>query len=210
MADIIRLLFWILVILAAVRALDFVSKRLFMLRRLFSLRKECDAKISLHTFPLLPTLRPKEKPDITVEIFDTVYYIRLYSGISGARFVHFVDEEYSVVYSRVRAHIRPASRVAKAYISAASSAGGRVRILKEMKTQPSSKREVKILLFSPAPSEVSYVTEEKTSIKLAFTGDTLYSYKIFTPSTFATYAEREYRHRLDAAEKRRENPFDFD
>ena len=85
-----------------------------------------------------------------------------------------------------------------------------MRILKKMKTEPSSKREMKILLFSPAPCEVSYVTEEKTSIKLAFTGDTLYSFKIFTPSTFATYAEREYRNRLDREKARRLNPFDFE
>ena len=51
----------------------------------------------------------------------------------------------------------------------------------------------KILLFTPAPNEVSYVTEEKTTIKLAFTGDEFYGMKIFTTSSFIAYADRETR-----------------
>ena len=40
---------------------------------------------------------------------------------------------------------------------------------------------------------VTYVTEEKTSISGAFTGDKVLGTVIFTSSTFPKYAEREYR-----------------
>ena len=40
---------------------------------------------------------------------------------------------------------------------------------------------------------MSYVTEGKTSIKVAFTGDEVYGRKIFTASTFEIFVDREAR-----------------
>lgn len=57
-----------------------------------------------------------------------------------------------------------------------------------------------VLIFNPAPGEVSYVTEEKTSIKGAFTGDSVLGTLIFTSSTFPAFAERELRREKYEAE----------
>jgi len=44
-----------------------------------------------------------------------------------------------------------------------------------------------------APGELSYVSKEKTSVKIAFTDDEVYGMKVFTSSTFASYADRMSR-----------------
>ena len=49
------------------------------------------------------------------------------------------------------------------------------------------------LILNPAPCEVSYVTEKKTSIRVAFTGDKVYGTEIFTATTFVNHIERESR-----------------
>ena len=198
MTDIIRYILIALCIYLCIRLLYFLYKRARMLIKIYSLRKECNAKISLHRIPFLPMWIRSEKPDITVEILDTVYCIRLYSGISGNRYVHFCDKEYSVAYKSVRTMVTPAraavAKVAPSAVKISYSAGGRVRIIKQMCCpEANKKRVVRVLLFSPAPHEVSYVTEEKSTIKLAFTGDELYGYRIFTPSTFVIFADRERR-----------------
>lgn len=186
-----------------------------MLLRIYSLKKDCNAKITLHTFPFLPRLISRDTADITVEILDTLYHIRLYSGIGQSRTVHFASERFSVIFSRLRmvmrASGRAAARRAQPTVTASFNTGGRVRVLKPMRiTDTPSKRSVKVMLFSPAPCEVSYVTEEKTSIKLAFTGDEMYGYRIFTASTFAIYAEREARAERDRAMQKRLDPWGVD
>lgn len=195
MAEIIRLSIIVILIVIAIRTFVFVFKRSVMLWKINSLKKECDAKIYLHTFPFSPFQTKSKKPDITIEIFDTVYAIRLYSGISSTRFVHFVDEKYSVVYKKVRAMVMPSRAATKSGrgVRLSYSTGGKVNVMTDICVNNKRKRMVKILLFSPAPYEVSYVTEERSTIHLAFTGDTLYGYRVFTPSTLSTFIDREYR-----------------
>jgi hypothetical protein len=201
MAEIIRLFIIVICVYLAFHAVMFIAKRAMMLIRIYSLKKECNAKISLHRCPFLPFLPKDGKADITVEILDTVYAIRLYSGISSTKFVHFVDDEYSVVYRRLRAVMpnRAAVKIANG-IALVHASGGHVNIMGRMSEEIDGKRCQRILLFSPAPHEVSYVTEEKTTIRLAFTGDTLYGYKVFTTSTLVTYLDREKR-RLEDEKK---------
>ena len=50
-----------------------------------------------------------------------------------------------------------------------------------------------MLIFTPAPNEVTYVTETKTRIKSAFDGDLMYGQMIFTSTTFVSYADRMER-----------------
>lgn len=150
-------------------------------------------------------------PDISVEILDTVYLIRLYSGGGDFSSVHFVNEKYSAVYIQVKG----ASRVHRARVNTPSLTGGinigtRVYILPEFKVpEDISKRRglrvVKVFLLNPAPSAMTYVTEEKTSIQIAFTGDEFYGMKVFTASTFVNHADRESRN-----PKKKEYPeFDY-
>lgn len=185
-----------------------IYKRIFLLYKLRSLKKSCNARITLQNCPFRPMWLKTRRPDIRVEILDTVYLISLYSGGGGSKLVHFANIEYSVVYSRLKSMIMlPTSSPARYYghsrlLGVNVSYGSRINVnptFLPTEPVPEGKTVVNVMLFNPAPYEVSYVTPEKTSIKLAFTGDDLYGFRIFTASTFAIYAERRARREADAA-----------
>lgn len=154
--------------------------------------------------------RMSEDPDAIVSFGDKVYLIRFYNGRGKKTQAHFANEEYSVIFSilkiksffsfsgkvfsprtshtqttsaiRIKVKILPKLRIPKEYESAAE---------KGIRLMP-------VFLFNPAPSNVSYVSDERTSIKLAFTGDEFRGIRVFTGSTFASYAEREARGYLES------------
>ncbi len=195
MTDLINLLIALFLLYLIFKACVFISKRILLLHRLYSLKRECGANIRLHTFLFKPAFIKSKKPDITVQILDTVYRIRLYSGGGITKFVHFANANYSVIHSRLKVGGTPVRGTRKGLPKYILPVGARVRVIPDIEPAPdgTDKKYVDVLLFNPAPAEVSYVTEVKTSIKLAFTGDALYGCRIFTASTFARYAEREYR-----------------
>ena len=201
MTDIINL---ILVVIAASLIYRFVSwawRRAALCIKLAELKKMCGAKISYQRFPFLPTFIASKKADITVEILDTVYLIRLYSGGGATKFVHFASQNYSVRYSRVKTgRFVINGRIRSRFITFADSAfnvGTKVIILPDFPIPTDDrfygKKLVRVLLFNPAPNEVSFVTEQKTSIRTAFLGDEMYGIKVFTGSGFIAYADRETR-----------------
>ncbi len=203
MEDIISFVILLVTTILAIKLIGFVIKRIAMLRSIYSLKKLCDANITLHTFFLRPMWWKCKSPDITVKIRDTVYRIHLYSGGGGTKFVHFANDRFSVVYSKWKTVMRSSRGMhgLPRELGLTLSVKGRVNVIPPLSEHTGKERVVNVLLFSPAPAEVSYVTEEKTSIRLAFTGDTLYGYKIFTPSTFAIFAERQWRAEVDSYAK---------
>ena len=197
MRGIIQLLLFLILLFFLLKLLFFVIKRCLLLFNLYSLVGMCNAKITLHSFPFRPMWMMPKGPDVSVEILDTVYLLRLYSGRDGFSSVHFVNERYSAVYMQVRG----ATRVARARINTPTLTGGinigtKVNILPDFevpKEYLDGREIVKVLLLNPSPSALTYVTEEKTSIRIAFTGDELYGMKVFTASTFVNHADRESR-----------------
>lgn len=193
---------FILILIAAVilwRGTRYISKRIGLLRCISRLKKECNAKITLHKSPFRPMWRASKDPDITVEILDTVYLIRLYSGISSSRSVHFANEEYSCIYLRLRVSARaPHGTGANSLaMTPGVNFAAKVRRLAPLEVpheyDNTDKMIVKVMLMNPAPNVLSYVTPEKTSIKIAFTGDELHGQKVFTAETFMRYADRMKR-----------------
>lgn len=199
MREIIQFIVFALLLFLATKLFIFIFKRTLLLCQIYSLKKMCGAKITLHSFPFRPMWMMPKGPDISVEILDTVYLLRLYSGGGDFSSVHFVNEKYSAVYIQVKG----ASRSHRAKINTPSLTGGinigtKVYILPEfdVPTELRSRRGidiVKVMLLNPAPSAMTYVTEEKTSIRVAFTGDEFYGMKVFTGSTFINHADRESR-----------------
>lgn len=201
MVDIINLILFIVLLTLVCRLSIWISKRISMIIKINSLKEDCNANIKFARFPFLPTSLMSKKPDIIVEIGDTVYLIKLYSG-GTMKFVHFASPEYSVRFSKMRAgrfviNTRWRSGAFSA-VNSSFNVGARVFIMPEFPIPDEldgvyGKKIERVLLFNPAPFEVSYVTEEKTTIKLAFTGDEFYGTKIFTASSFVAYADRETR-----------------
>lgn len=199
MEQILTFIILLLLLILVGKLLIFIIKRASMLSKIYALKKQCGAKITLHSFIFRPMWWKCKTPDITVQIRDTVYRLHLYNGGGGARYVHFASDRFSVVYSKWKTIMRSSGGVQglPRNLGLTLSVKGEVNVIEPLSSYEGRGKVENILLFSPAPAEVSYVTEEKTSIKLAFTGDTLYGYKIFTPSTFATYAERKWREEAD-------------
>ena len=202
MIDIINLILFVMLAIFLTRLGLWLFKRARLIARIYSLKKECGASVKFLRFPLLPTSLISENPDVAVEIGNTVYLIRLYSG-GKFKYVHFASPRYSVRFVRMKAGLFAVNRRGKATVATSGSdtynTQMRVFIIPELKipkwvtdAYPEGRVE-NIMIFNPAPNEVSYVTEEKTTIKVAFTGDEFYGMKIFSASSFVAYADRETR-----------------
>ena len=202
MIDIINLILFIVLVIAALRITYWLSKRLKLITRLYSLKRVCGASVKFTRFPLLPTICISSQPDAIVEIGNTVYLIRLYSG-GKFKFVHFASPRYSVRFARMKAGIFAVNRRGRASIAipTASTYNTQMKVFiipelvvpEQIKNAYPQKDVENVMIFNPAPTEVSYVTEEKTTIKVAFTGDEFYGMKIFTSSSFVAYADRKTR-----------------
>lgn len=201
MTDIINFVLIIIGLCICYRFAYWLCKRVSLFVKLESLKNTCNAKITYKRFPFLPTRRSGENADIIIEILDTVYLIRLYSGGGITKLVHFASPNFSVVYSRIKTgKFTVSGRIRSRFITFADSAfnvGTKVIILPDFPIQDDDsfygKRIERVILFNPAPCEVSFVSEKKSSIRTAFNGDEMYGIKIFTASGFVRHADRETR-----------------
>lgn len=201
MVDIINILLLIIVSVALIRICVWICKRCAMISKLKRVVKQHSGELKFLRFPFLPNAFTCEKPDISVKILDTVYLIRLYSGGSKYSLIHFASDKYSVRYVKMASKWATlgGARGRYAIVDAAHAftVGAKVFVIPPMiipdHINADEECVEKIILFSPAPNTVSYVTPDKTRITLAFTGDTLFGMKVFTGSSFAAYADRQTR-----------------
>ena len=200
MVDIINLLLLVIGCVLVLKITKYLRKRIVLICRLTKLAKEYDGKLKFTRFPLLPTRTNTTKPDAYIKILDTVYLIRLYSGGGKHYMIHFASEKFSVRYMKMALRMLASTRargkgIAYADSRKAFTVRAKVLVSKPMETPENlvgdTKRVEKILLFNPAPHAVSYVSNERTGIKLALTGDELYGMKIFTGSSFVAYASKQ-------------------
>ena len=204
-----KILFWAIVFIVAYKIIFAVSKRCFLILKLNSLAKNEIAAVKYKRFPFLSCLCFSKKPDAVIEAGSTIYLVRFISGIGKRYNLHFASKDFFVTYKKLSLY--PAGRFVKGLRAkkkavapaGASTSSRRVKIMPELilpeeyASFPSSgKYKIeKVILLNPAPGEVSYVSEERTSIKAAFTGDEVNEYKIFTPSTLVTHIDREVRNK---------------
>ncbi len=182
-------------------------KRAIAYMRISSLKKLCGAEVRHLRAPILSFLPPRATPDTAVTVGDTVYLIRFINGVGQRTCVHFASKNYFVsfvsraIFAGGFGGLRIILRFGGKMTSTNATSSRHVGILPDLvipkeyisEAELYGKRLVPVLILSPAPSQLTYVTEERTSIKLAFTGDELYGQKIFTASTFITHADREAR-----------------
>ena len=181
----------------------YTLKRLRAVISIRSLKKECRATVKFLRMPYLSYFKLSASPDAVVEVGEKVYLIRFINGKGGLRSLHFASDEYFVTYSRLKISVAQLFSLARGrqYSEAASTARRSVKILprlripKKYTSSPEyyGKTVVPVLIFSPTPCEVTYVTKEKTSVKVAFSGDLVYGNRIFTPDSFVSYVGREMR-----------------
>lgn len=147
--------------------------------------------------PMLSLLSVSSEPEFIVSVFGECYLVRTYNGGGGTNVVHFASEKFTVKFPSIKSIVfMPRSpRARRAITVKGFSFGGSVKVIEPLiKPECLGERKyTEIIVFNPAPSDVSYVSPEKTKIKIAFTGDEVYGRKIFTISTFEIFVDREAR-----------------
>ena len=156
--------------------------------------------------PLRSYFKPSKSPDVIVEVGNTVYLARLISGGGSLHFIHFASSEYFVTYTKFKLTLGSLFNkgARRSYVKAHGSVNTsmqKVHIMPKLeipekykiKNEYDTRKIVPIIILSPEPAEVTFVTEKRNAIKAAFTGDEVYGQKVFTPSTFAIYADRQKR-----------------
>ncbi len=181
----------------------YIWKRAAAIRKIKKLTEISEAKVKIVRSPFASYFTLSDKADLIVEIGRRIYFVRFLNGKGAHRFMHFASPSFFVTYSKMRfsvgnlTHLRGRRAVTKSPGFLTTGAHS-VKILPTL-TIPDEyirQRDIyykslePVLILNPAPNEVSYVTDTKTSIKLAFTGDALYGQKVFTASSFVSYAER--------------------
>ncbi len=180
-----------------------VHKRQLLIRSMK--RLDMIEGISVHRLvnPFLSLVKHQRTPEYIVDIYGNIYLVRCYNGFGAGRSVHFASGRFTSRYSKLKGYYYRAGmgRVVK---TRGFAFGASVKIIEPI-TLPRSVTEkgyTEVLIFNPAPSEVSYVVKEKNSIRAAFTGDEVYGRRIFTAATFEIFADREARRiRLSAENK---------
>lgn len=179
----------ILTIIIIYRIIFFTVKRLKLLISVLRLKRLGGVELEdCNVFAFFSPFVSK-KPVVRVKVYSKYYAVRLFSGKSSLYAVHIANREYAAVFMKsggavkVRRFVRSMRAVQE---------GSRVYFPRTVIMKPIEKHpdDTEIMIFSPAPRELTYVTEKRTSIKVAFTGDDVYGMMIFTNSTFINFIDR--------------------
>ena len=196
MTKLLELFITVSLIVIAFNVLSIIWARLGLIGRINKLRAYAKAEITYLRSPLTSLIKLSHTPDITVRAGDTLYLVRLYNGGGIDKVIHFASPDFTVKFSRMKtASYTSRGKGAGVLSRLGFAVGSRVIPIPRLDTSDyeGELKAVPVLIFCHEPGEVSFVTEEKTSIMTAFTGDGIYGTRIFTVSTFVSYVERAYR-----------------
>ncbi len=203
MTSIFELIFIVLLIYLLIKLTLFLTERLSLIFKIRSLRKITGVRVEF-TAPassLLPFLTPRTSRAAVayIHVGGKIYDLYLFSGEGRLRHVHIANEKYVATFSKrggTGIHIKNTvvgGRVLNSvtrFLVPHRAERAKTRFLPDAKAEAG---HIPVLLFSPVPNELTYVTKERTSIKVAFTGDTVGKFMIFTKSTFYNRIDRASR-----------------
>ena len=195
MNDIFVVLFSLIIAVCLIRFLTLVSKRLSLHTSIMRLGKNEGVEVRVLRSPIASLFSVSEMPSYAVRVGSGIYYVRLYNGIGAGKVVHFASREFTVRFSRLVTATYSRSRGGKRLrgFSRGVSVGSKVIIMPPLRIpedHPEGCTPYPVMIFNPAPGEVSYVTEERTRIEVAFTGDEIYGARVFTKTTFLNFIDR--------------------
>ena len=196
------ILFILTVVLAVFlyKAVSLTIKRITVYIRLCRLKKSAKIKLKFTRNPVLTLLKISHAPDLIVKIGNKIYPVRFYNGIGKRHQVHFANRNYSAVFKTEGLTV--ISDVGKALMG--KGKGGQVSVgnngrviiipkltLPEVYSEHCKQEIIPIIIFNPAPSAITYVSEERSSIKTAFTGDKFYGTMVFSGASVCDFLEHE-------------------
>lgn len=172
---------------------DLIKRRKFM-KNLRELANEVGATLTVHQNPYKSIFKLSAKTELTFETREAAYHIRMMTSLGFyKRILHFASPEYIVSFRRFKfILIHASSNVAVSHSFVHQDGfnyGCKVRILPkhEHVMAVEGKKNIDVFLFNPTPHTVSYVTPEKTSIRMARIDAEIYGNRVFTGSTFAEH-----------------------
>ena len=172
---------------------DLIKRRKFV-KKIKLLADEVGAKITFHQSPYKSIFKLSAKTEITFETEKAAYHIRMMTSLGFyKRILHFASPEYIVSFRRFKFVLLHASSniaISHSFIHQDGfNYGCKVRILPkhERVAEVEGKQNIDVFLFNPTPHTVSYVTPEKTSIRMARVDAQIYGNRVFTGSTFAEH-----------------------
>ena len=182
----------ITVLIVIIKIFLFTKRRLSLLISVLKLNKINTVSVQITNFHALLSKRVTKKPFAKVTVGDKTYAVRLFNGKGHSYAAHIVNSSFASVFLKTggAVKVRTLARRAFAVNEASRVYFPRTIFLPDISPD---KKEIEILIFSPSPRELTYVTAERTSIKAAFTGDELFGFKVFTKTTFANFIDRDSR-----------------
>ena len=198
MANLFQTILWVLLAVILWKAIRFFALRLRLLLRLSGLRKVRGANVRIPRPLSVFSPRVPARAFATITVGGICFAVRPIHGGGGFRWLHFASEEYAVCFSRMRARGVSPNKATTPAGSRSIALGGHVQILPKFSADGiedlgRTEKTVPILLLSPCPATLTYVTEEKTSIRVAFNGDELYGQKVFSLPSFCKFIDRMSR-----------------
>ncbi len=177
---------------------DFLKRRKLM-RTLRKLEAEVGGKLTVHKNPYKSLFKLSASTEITFETEDSAYHIRLVPSFGFyKRIVHFASPEYIVSFRRFKFVLvfgHSSFAISHGYVHQDGfNYGCRVRIMPPHNhvMTVEGKKNIDVYLFNPTPHTVSYVTPEKTSIRMARVDAEIFGNRVFTGSTFYEYIYGKY------------------
>lgn len=182
----------VIAVVIAFKIFLFTKRRISLLVSVLKLRKIDTVSVQITNFWALLSKRVTKQPFARIKVRDKIYTVRLFNGKGHSHAAHMVNESFASVFLKTGGAVK--IRTLARHVIAAKEASRvyfpRTVFLPKTENETS---DATILLFSPAPRELTYVTEERTSIKAAFTGDEIFGFKVFTKTTFANFVDRDSR-----------------
>lgn len=182
----------ILIIIALcllIGAIGFIYKRLSLLFAIISLGKEEGVRIEKINYAAFLLPRMTRSPAVKLSASGEVFSVRLFSGKGQRYAAHLASERYAAVFMKSGGEEKvkrtPAGKVmvrdeARVYFP-------RTVILPAEEIE---RDENSVIIFSPSPRELTYVTKTRTAIRVAMTGDLVFGSRVFTKTTFINYIDR--------------------
>ena len=194
----------IIALIITVKIFLFIKRRMSLLFSILKLKKIDTVSVKITNFPALISKRVTKKPFALVILNGKTYAVRLFNGKGFTHAAHIVNESYAAVFMKTggAVKVRRFIRTAVAVQEAARVYFPRTVFLPDVSDKTD---EIPILLFSPAPRELTYVTKERTSIKAAFTGDEIFGFRVFTKKTFSSFIDRDSRGFFDNLSTKKED-----
>ena len=179
-------------IIAAYRIVNFYVKRAKFMIALLRIGKMDGVRVEFKSPYTIALPWQTKRSAATIEVGNKRYSVRILNGKGYLYSVHMASPEYAVTYVKSEGGVKVRIFGQRTVRTNAVSSG--VYLPRTVYIPPREEEGViPITVLNPAPREMTYVTPSRTSVSIAFEGDTVMGERIFTASTLESFIDRDSR-----------------